>query len=326
MNKFEVSKSTLHKIAFSMNSLLVAYNQIKSKPGKLMSGEGKEMSHNINFKWFKTSSDKLLRSLFVYPKMRRISISKESELINARMLTLISPRIKIIERSILNAVEPVFEGQFIWKSINKSEYEFIKKNSSSTVVVCNKSGYFKKDWVKSPVFSRFSFGFRPSRSVHSALYLIKTWATNLSWFLKFDFVKAFDAIHKNRLKNIFLKYCPDKCIWNNISQLFEVGVVDLKIISVSGWGVSQGSVLSPFLFNVYMTELDHFIESLKLKNSIAAFTSRKDSFIKNEYEQFVRKFRTKKGLAVTLVECGSASIVLTSYRKKVAFFKKQGLI
>jgi hypothetical protein len=42
-------------------------------------------------------------------------------------------------------------------------------------------------------------------------------------------------------------------------------IVGLKIISPDDLGVSQGSVLSPFLFNVYMTELDNFIESLKVK-------------------------------------------------------------
>jgi hypothetical protein len=46
---------------------------------------------------------------------------------DSRPLTLTSPRIKIIERSILNAVEPMFEGKFKWKKIDKSEYDFIQK-------------------------------------------------------------------------------------------------------------------------------------------------------------------------------------------------------
>ena len=83
---------------------------------------------------------------------------------------------------------------------------------------------------------------------------------NLSWFIKFDIVKAFDAVNHNRLKNIFLKYCPDNCIWNEISKLLKVGIVNLKISSPNDLGISQGSVLSPFLFNVYMTEFDNFVE------------------------------------------------------------------
>lgn len=92
-----------------MDSLLVAYNQIKSKSGKLTPGQAPK---SINLKWFKTTSNKLLKGLFVYPKMRRVFISKKLRSTDICFLTLTSPRIKIIERSLLNALEPVFEGNF----------------------------------------------------------------------------------------------------------------------------------------------------------------------------------------------------------------------
>jgi hypothetical protein len=209
MNKIEDHRSTLYKVAFSTDSLLVAYNQIKSKLGNLTPGQGMEMLKGINLKWFRTTSNKLLKGLFVYPKVCRVSIPKKPGSIDSRLLTLTSPRIKIIERSILNALEPVFEGKFEWKKIDKSEYYFIKNNSSDTTVTINKSGYFKKNWTNLPVFSRFSFGFSPSKSAHGALHVIKSWPTNVNWFIKFDIVKAFDTINRNRLKNIFLKNCPD---------------------------------------------------------------------------------------------------------------------
>jgi retron-type reverse transcriptase len=325
MNKIEDNRSTLYKIAFSTNSLLVAYDQIKSKPGNLTPGQGKETLKGINLKWFKTSSNKLLKGLFVYPKMRRVSIPKKLGSTGTRPLTLTSPRIKIIERSILNALEPIFEGKFQWKSITKSEYDFIKKKNNNIVVINNKSGYFKKDWINPPIFSRFSFGFRPSRSAHGALHLIKSWPTNLGWFIKFDIVKAFDTVNRNRLKNIFFKNCLDHRIWNEINKLLKTEIVDLKTTSSNDLGVSQGSVLSPFLFNIYMTELDNFIESLKLKYNETSSESGRDPSVKSEYERFARKFRTKRGLSTTLAECGSPELVLASYKKeRSAFFKKYG--
>jgi len=154
MNNIEDNRSILYEMAFSTDSLLVAYDQIKSKPGNLTPGQGKEMLKGINLKWFKTTSSKLLKGLFIYPKMRRARILKKLGSNDTRPLTLTSPRIKIIERFILNAIEPVFEGKFKWKSINKSEYDFIKNNNNNIVVVKNKSGYFKKDWVNPPIFSR----------------------------------------------------------------------------------------------------------------------------------------------------------------------------
>jgi hypothetical protein len=158
MNKIEDIRSFLYKTAFSTDSLLIAYDQIKSKPGNLTPGDGEETLKGINLKWFKSTSNKLLKGSFAYPKMRRVLIPKKAGSADTRPLTLTSPRIKIIERSILNTLEPVFEGKFNWKSINKSEYDFMKKNNTDTSIISNKSGYFKKDWLKPPIFSRFSFG------------------------------------------------------------------------------------------------------------------------------------------------------------------------
>jgi hypothetical protein len=325
MNKIEDNRSALYRVAFSTDSLLAAYDKIKSKSGNLTPEQGKETLKGISLKWFRTTSNKLFKGLFIYPKMRRVLIPKKSESKDTCFLTLTSPRIKIIERSLLNAIEPTFEGKFKWKSIDKVEYDFIKKNNDDFSVVKNKSGYLKKDWINPPVFSRFSFGFRPLKSAHGALYLIKSWPTNLSWFIKFDIVKAFDTVHRNRLKNIFLKHCRDHRIWNEIHKLLKVEIVNLKSTSSDDLGVFQGSILSPFLFNVYMTELDSFIESLKLKYNKTDVACGQDSSIKNKYEQFARKFRTKRGLASTLAECGSPDLVLALYKKeKSAFFKKYG--
>jgi hypothetical protein len=325
MNRIEDNRSNLYKTAFSTGSLLVAYDQIKSRPGNMTPGQGKKTLKGIDLRWFKTASNKLSKGLFVYPKMRRVSIPKKLGSTDVRPLTLTSPRIKIIERSILNAVEPMFEGKFKWKSIDKSEYDSIKNNNKDIPVVSNKSGYFKKDWIKSPVFSRFSFGFRPNKSAHSALHLVKSWPTNLSWFVKFDIVKAFDTVNRNRLKNIFLEYCPDHRIWSEINKLMKAEIVGLKTTSSGDLGISQSSVLSPFLFNVYMTKLDNFIESLKVKYNKIDSTSGQDSSVKNKYEQFARKFRVKSGLACTLAECGSPELVLALYKKERSkFFKKYG--
>ena len=100
-------------------------------------------------------------------------------------------------------------------------------------------------------------------------------------------------------------------------------IIGLNIASIDDLGVSQGSVLSPFLFNVYMTELDNFIESLMLKYNKTESASDMDTFVRKKYEEFARKFRIKRGLANILVKCGSPEIVLALYKKEhKEFFKK----
>lgn len=146
INKVGDNKSTLYKAAFSIDSLLIAYSQIKSRPGNVTLSQEKKAFQGVCLNWFRTTSHKLLKGLFVYPKLRRVSTPLKLGLVDNRLLTLNSPRIKIIERSILNALEPVFEGRFKWKKIDKSEYDFRKStNTVNTLVVSNKLGYFKKD-------------------------------------------------------------------------------------------------------------------------------------------------------------------------------------
>lgn len=74
-----------------------------------------------------------------------------------------------------------------------------------------------------------------------------------------------------------------------------------------------------------MTELDKFVESLQFKCEVKSSGSERDPSAKNEFEQFACTFRTKRGLATTLVECGSPKSVLALYKKKRAeFYKKHG--
>lgn len=326
MNKIEDTKSTLYRSAFSINSLLLAYGQINPSFENLTPDQVKETLTGISLHWFRTISNKLLNNLLAYPKTRRVFIPQRLGLAETPSFTLTFPRIKIIERAILNVLESHFEGKFVWKEITKSEYDFIKTNKTITSAVANKSGYFKKDWIKPSVFSRFSFGSRPQRSAHGALHLIKRWPTNLNWFLQFDILKVFDSVHHNRLKNIFLKYCPDNRMWDEISKLLKAEIVDFKVSSSNDLGSSLGSVLSPFLFNVYMTEFDTFVESLQLKCNKEYGKFGQDLSIKNAYAQFVRRFKTKKGLASTLDNVGSSELVLALYKKeRLDFFKQYGL-
>ena len=301
MNKIEDNKAILYKIAFSTSNLLLAYNQERKTIKK------------VNLKWFWVFSNKLLKGKFIYPKVRRVSIFKKLESTSIKSLVLISLWTKVLERAVLTVLEPLFEGKFKWKSVSKLEYNFIKKNNNDTVIVKNKSGYFTKSWMNFPIFSWFSFGYRLFRSAHGALNLIKEWPTNLNWFIKFDTVKKFDIVNQNRLKNIFFKYCFDRRIWNEINKLLKAKVVDLRTTS---------TLLSPFLFNVYMIELDNFIESLKLKYNNTGSIFSKNLSIETKYKQIFNKFKTKRGLANILSEYGSPDLVLALYKKeKTAFFK-----
>ena len=311
MSKIKDNRASLYKEAFKTSSLLVAFNQIKSKSENVM-------FKKIYLKWLESISKKLFRGLLIYPKISQISIFKKTKFIDTSFLILTFLQTKIIEKSILNVLEPLFEGKFYWKKINKLE-SFNSENNINFHIVKTKFGYFKKIWSKLPIFSRFSFGFRPSRSAQSTLERIKSWPTNSNWFIKFDIKKVFNNINQSYLKNIFFKHCPDYRIWYEINKLIKAKIVNFEIISGSNLSSFQGSLLSPFLFNVYMNELDKFIELLQLKYNIKSSNFDKDDSIKSEYEWFTRQFKSKKNFATN----SFLKLMFPLYKKKwIKFYKK----
>lgn len=170
---------------------------------------------------------------------------------------------------VLNALEPQFEGNFICENISKDEYDSEISNKQNTpnfkVVIRLKEKRCGKTQSKPTVFSSHSYGFRPQKSAYKALKTIKHFRTNTSFFLDYDIRKAFDNVNRKRLKNIFNKKICEIRFWMEISKILKSGIILELEYLFERKGVPQGSVLSPFLFNVYMNELDQKISNLQKK-------------------------------------------------------------
>lgn len=169
--KFSRNKLSITEKCFSIRNLLSAWVKIKSNLGTITRCSIYANLNDIKKEWFIKSSIALLKANFRHPTRRRIQISK-SATTDTRLFTLNNPRVKIIERAILNILEPIFEGCWGWVSISEKEY-FILKRESKTEIKRNSKSFFKKNWYHFPIFSCKSFGFRPNRSVHGALHEIK---------------------------------------------------------------------------------------------------------------------------------------------------------
>jgi group II intron reverse transcriptase/maturase len=111
-------------------------------------------------------------------------------------------------------------------------------------------------------FSEYSYGFRKNKNAHHALKHVKYWK-DVSWFICFDIEKYFDSINRKRLINILKKDIDDQRFFDIINKMFNTKVLEMDLKTKYSYeGVPQGSVLSPIFSNVYLDELDKFMEKL----------------------------------------------------------------
>lgn len=114
-----------------------------------------------------------------------------------------------------------------------------------------------------PSFSDKSHGFRPGRSCHTALKYVNTQFKGVSWYIEGDISKYFDSINHNILMHLLKRKVRDKLILNLIEAGLKADIIfkNKTIEHISG--TPQGGILSPLLSNIYLHELDKFINNLE---------------------------------------------------------------
>ena len=117
--------------------------------------------------------------------------------------------------------------------------------------------------IYEPTFQNTSHGFRPKRSCHTALTLIQNQFTAVKWFIEGDIKGCFDNIDHHTLVAILRKRIKDEAFIDLIWKLLKAGYMEEWCLNQTYSGTPQGSGVSPILANIYMNELDIFIESLK---------------------------------------------------------------
>lgn len=115
-------------------------------------------------------------------------------------------------------------------------------------------------------FSVRSYGFRPNRSTYDAISYISNRLTGITgqgyqWVIEGDIASYFDTIPHRRLIKAVKKRVADKNIRDILWQFLRAGVMyrDKKQETLSG--TPQGGIVSPLLANIYLDELDKYMES-----------------------------------------------------------------
>ena len=129
-------------------------------------------------------------------------------------------------------------------------------------------------------FYNHSYGFRPLRDASHALSRVNTLINRgkCYYVVKFDIKSFFDEVDHYLL----------------MQKLWSFGIRDKRLLailksmlSVSDKGLVQGGILSPLLANVYLTDLDKWIESqwekFPCKGNIHAFHNKVNNPLKHGY-------------------------------------------
>jgi group II intron reverse transcriptase/maturase len=114
-------------------------------------------------------------------------------------------------------------------------------------------------------FTDQSYGFRPGRSCHDAINVIQhSMAPQLRsykhWILDLDIAGYFDDVDHTTLLQILQDRITDGDVLQLIWDTLKAGVKENGSVQVTGEGTPQGGVVSPLLANVYLNELDHWIQ------------------------------------------------------------------
>ena len=116
--------------------------------------------------------------------------------------------------------------------------------------------------IYEPVFKDTSHGFRPEKSCHTALLQIKTTCKGTNWVIEGDIKGFFDNINHSKLLEILARRIDDGRFLNLIDKFLKAGYMEFKQVHNSLTGTPQGGIMSPLLANIYLHELDIFMEDL----------------------------------------------------------------
>lgn len=112
-----------------------------------------------------------------------------------------------------------------------------------------------------PRFSEHSHGFRPARSCHTALGEIQREWTGAVWFIEGDISKCFDSFDHEVLLSILRRDIRDERLIRLIGQLLKAGYMEDWRYNTTLSGTPQGGIISPLLSNIYLSELDGYVEN-----------------------------------------------------------------
>lgn len=145
--------------------------------------------------------------------------------------------------------------------------------------------------IYEPTFSKNSHGFRPKKSCHTALKQVQDTFTGAHWFIEGDIEACFDRFDHHVIVELLRRRIDDEAFIELIWKFLKAGYMEQWTYHRTYGGTPQGSGISPILANIYLDELDKFIEVYKETFNVGSSKKRKTpyEYVSARYQAY--KFR-----------------------------------
>lgn len=207
---------SLNDKVYREESLRAAWKQVEErKGGGGVDGMSIEMFRNRADKRLRRLSEQLQEGTYEPRPVKRVWIPKGGGKLRPLGVPVIIDR--VVQTSLRNAIEPIFERKF----------------------------------------AECSYGFRPGRGCKDALRQVTAeLKRGRTWVVDVDIEQYFDSIDKKRLMAEVATEIADGSVLGLIEQFLEQEVMDGMKRWQPDRGTPQGAVISPLLANIYLHPVD----------------------------------------------------------------------
>jgi len=225
--KREWINDRLYGLTTKEDLLIVAYERLKSQPGNMTPGSDDETLDGFSMRTIKELSEQLRTEKYQPRPVRTTYIPKANG--KKRKLGIPCPKDKVVQEVVRMILEAVYDSPH--------------------------GAYFCEN----------SHGFRHARSCHTALQEVQGKWSGMTWLIEGDISQCFDDIDHEILIGILRNKIKDERFISLIKKFLKAGYLDMdRVLKNSLAGTPQGGIISPILSNVYLHELDEYIERLRI--------------------------------------------------------------
>lgn len=153
--------------------------------------------------------------------------------------------------------------------------------------------------IYEPGFSDHSHGFRPNRSCHTALLEVQNTFTGAKWIVEGDIKACFDNFDHHVLIDLLRRRIKDEYFISLMWKFLKAGYMEQWVYHKTYSGTPQGFGMSPILANIYLSELDQFMEEYKARFDVGKTKRRvtkEYSRLNGTHERLRKKYNKLKSI------------------------------